>query len=65
MKLSEEQFYAVSLVAELLYGVVGFATFIYLDFFDGYVYTAWNWIIVIPCNVFLASIWPIYWISLH
>jgi len=41
------------------------ATFIYLTFFDGYVYTAWNWIIAIPVNVFLATIWPIYWGVLH
>jgi hypothetical protein len=37
------------------------ATFIYLTFFDGFNYNAWNWIIAIPVNVFLATIWPIYW----
>ena len=41
------------------------ATLIYLTFFDGYNYTAWNWIIAIPANIFLASIWPIYWGILH
>ena len=37
------------------------ATFVYLTFFDGYVYTWWNWIIVLPINLFLGEIWPIYW----
>lgn len=40
-------------------------TFIYLTFFDGYVYTALNWIIAVPINMFLAMIWPIYWGILH
>lgn len=41
------------------------ATFIYLTFFDGYVYTWLNWIFVLPANVFLSTIWPIYWGILH
>jgi len=41
------------------------ATFIYLTFFNDYNYTAWNWVIVIPINFFLAQIWPIYWGILH
>lgn len=41
------------------------AIFIYLTFFDGYVYTAWNWTIAIPVNFFLATILPIYWSVLH
>ena len=41
------------------------ATLLYLTFFDGYVYTWWNWIIVIPINFFLATIWPIYWVVLR
>ena len=41
------------------------ATLLYLTFFDGYVYTWWNWIIVIPINIFLATIWPIYWVVLR
>lgn len=44
-------------------GTIG--TFIYLTFFDGFVYNAWNWIIAIPLNGFLASMWPIYWLILH
>ena len=41
------------------------ATLLYLTFFDGYVSTWWNWIIVIPINFFLATIWPIYWVVLR
>ena len=36
-----------------------------LTFFDGYTYTWWNWIIVVPINGFLAEIWPIYWLLLR
>lgn len=41
------------------------ATFVYLTFFDGYIYNAWNWIIALPINAILASMWPIYWTILH
>lgn len=41
------------------------ATFAKLTFFDGYQYTWWNWIIALPLNEFLASIWPIYWLILR
>ncbi len=47
------------------YFLVDATTFVYLTFFDGYAYTAWNWIIAIPANLFLATIWPIYWGILH
>lgn len=40
------------------------ATFGKLTFFDGYVYTWWNWLIAVPINIFLAHIWPIYWLIL-
>ncbi|HET7409353.1 MAG TPA: hypothetical protein VFJ13_04070 [Paracoccaceae bacterium] len=40
-------------------------TFVYLTFFDGYVYNAWNWLIAIPVNIFLGEIWPIYWLILR
>lgn len=52
-------------LAGLIYSVGWIATFIFLTFFDGYVYNAWNWLIAIPVNAFLASIWPIYWALLH
>ncbi len=41
------------------------ATFIYLTFFDGYVYNGWNWVVALPVNAFLSFIWPIYWVILH
>lgn len=43
------------------YGLIGLATFCYLTFFDGYNYTASNWLIAIPANWFLSMIWPLYW----
>jgi hypothetical protein len=46
----------------ILYIVGNILTFFYLTFFDGYIYTWWNWVIAIPINGFLSSIWPIYWI---
>lgn len=47
------------------YLIVDTATFVYLTFFDGYIYNAWNWILALPINLFLAQIWPIYWSVLH
>lgn len=52
-------------LASTLYLIGGPATFIYLTFFDGYEYTAWNWLIAIPVNLFLATIWPLYWLVIH
>jgi hypothetical protein len=40
-------------------------TFLYLTFFDGFVYNSWNWLLAIPINLFLATIWPVYWGLLH
>jgi len=44
-----------------VYIIGNVATFCKLTFFDGYIYNWWNWIIVLPINEFLASIWPLYW----
>jgi len=52
-------------IALNLWVVCDIGTFIYLTFFDGYIYNAWNWIIAIPVNLLLAAIWPIYWGVLH
>lgn len=41
------------------------ATMVYLMFFDGYTYNAWNWLIAIPVDIILGSIWPIYWAVLR
>lgn len=49
----------------LLYEIGGIGTFLYLTFFDGYDYTAWNWLIAVPVNLFLGQIWPIYWAILR
>jgi hypothetical protein len=43
------------------YLAVDAATFVFLTFFDGYAYNSWNWLIAVPINVFLGTIWPIYW----
>lgn len=55
---------AAAPIALICYQFGAFATFAYLTLFDGYVYNAWNWIIALPINAFLGSIWPIYWIFL-
>lgn len=47
------------------YQVGALATFGKLTFFDGYVYNWWNWLIAVPANLFLAEIWPIYWLILR
>lgn len=55
----------VQLALAALYILGGPATFLWLTFFDGYVYTAWNWIVAIPVNFILAGLWPIYWLILR
>jgi len=52
--------YAISYI--LLWQLPALATFIYLTFYDGYIYNSWNWIIAIPINMFLAEIYPMYWL---
>lgn len=49
----------------LLWQAASLATFVFLTWFDGYRYTAWNWLIAVPVNLFLAEIWPIYWLILR
>jgi hypothetical protein len=49
----------------VVYEVAALVTFAFLTFFDGYTYTFWNWIFVIPINIFLSQIWPIYWLILR
>ena len=41
------------------------ATAIYLLFFDGPVSHWWGWLIVVPTSLFLAEIWPLYWLILR
>ena len=52
-------------VVIFIYIVGDVFTFVYLTFFDGYIYSWWNWIIAIPVNIYLASIWPIFWLILR
>lgn len=47
------------------YIVGSLATTVYLTFFDGYIYTWWNWLFAFSINLFLGAIWPIYWGILH
>ncbi len=52
-------------IGGVLYALPIIPTFIYLTWFDGYVYTWFNWIIALPVNMFLAIFWPGYWLILH
>jgi len=47
------------------YVVGDIATFVFLMFFDGYHYTWWNWILVVPLNLLISTFWPIYWLVLR
>jgi len=55
----------VKAVAWLAYWLGNVGTFVKLTFFAGYHYTWWNWVIVLPINEFLATIWPVYWAILY
>ena len=52
-------------VFALVWQVGAIGTFVFLTFFDGYIYNAWNWLITIPINIFLGQIWPVYWLILR
>jgi hypothetical protein len=54
-----------SIALVVMYHIGTVITFMYLSFFKDYGYTWWNWIFVVPINLFLAEIWPIYWVILH
>ena len=47
------------------YQIAAIATFIKLTFFDGFIYTWWNWIIAVPIGAALSELWPIYWIIIR
>lgn len=44
-----------------IYAIGSFATFAYLTAMDSGDFNAWNWLIIIPVNMFLGTIWPLYW----
>ena len=54
-----------SAVLYVAYHIGAIITFVKLSFFDGGEYNWWNWIIIIPLNLFLAEMWPIYWLILR
>lgn len=45
-----------------VYAGISWVTFVYAMFFDGIVYTWWNWPIAIGTSAFFAALWPVYWI---
>ena len=49
----------------LAWGLASPATFIYLIVQDAPDFNAWNWIIIIPCDVILSGLWPLYWAIFH
>jgi len=55
----------MSNLLSVVYGGGLLSTFVYLTFFDDYIYNSWNWLIVLPLNMFMGVIWPIYWGLLH
>jgi ABC-type thiamin/hydroxymethylpyrimidine transport system permease subunit len=51
----------IEIILTFVYSTGSIASFIYLTFFDGYIYTTLNWLIAIPVNFFISGIWPLYW----
>jgi len=49
----------------LTYHVGALASFVKLTFFDGVTYNWWNWFLLVPIQLFLAEIWPIYWLLIR
>lgn len=43
------------------YSVAALVTAAYLTLIDFAALSFWNWAIIIPVNLFLGAIWPIYW----
>ncbi|WP_168161420.1 hypothetical protein [Oceanicola sp. S124] len=41
------------------------ATFIYLIYKDFPDFNGWNWIFIIPLDMIVAQVWPVYWAILH
>ncbi len=48
-----------------IWAIGDIATFIYLVFFDGTNYNWWNWLLIVPMDFILATMWPIYWLILR
>ncbi len=48
-----------------LYFLADLATTGFLIWEDWDDMTWWNWIIIVPIDIFLGTIWPIYWLILR
>lgn len=44
--------------------IIDALTFVFLMVKDWPDISWWNWIIIVPINIFLSTIWPIYWLIL-
>ena len=53
------------IAAIIVWQIGSWVTFVQLTFLDDYVYTWWNWIIVLPINLLLSALWPIFWLILR
>jgi hypothetical protein len=47
------------------YLAIAAITWVYLLFFDGFVYSHGNWMTQVPASFGAAILWPIYWGVLH
>ncbi len=52
-------------IALWVYVLGDLATFVYLIAADAPDTHGLAWLVVIPVDLFLATIWPIYWLILH
>lgn len=54
-----------AVLALLIWQAGALSTFLFLTFLDGTHYNWWNWLLIVPINLFLAEIWPLYWLLLR
>jgi hypothetical protein len=45
----------------IIYAFITLATWAYLLFFDGFVYSHGNWMTQVPASGLAAILWPLYW----
>lgn len=55
----------IQIILMLVWQIGSIATFGYLTSADYHTFNLWNWIIILPVNLFLGEIWPIYWLILR
>jgi len=51
----------LAVVGMIAYELGSVATLGYLLFFDGTVYTWWNWLPILGLDVLLSQLWLFYW----